>query len=79
MRDELHILLRHVLGEGEGTGADRIGAELVAELLGRRFADDVAAVIVRDPAEEIRIGIFQDNADRMVIDLGDAADPGEIG
>ncbi len=79
MRDELHVLLRHMLGEGEGAGADRSGGELVAEFLGRLFADDVAAVIVRDPAEKIRIGIFQHDADRVVVDLGDAVDPGEIG
>ncbi len=79
MRDQLHVLLRHMFGKGERAGTDRIGSEFIAELFRRLFADDVAAVIIRHPAEKIRLGIFQDDANRQVVDLGDAFDHGEIG
>src|SRR5581483_10844897 len=57
--DEPYVLLRHVLRERERAGADRMGAELVAERLGGLFADDVAAVVVRNAAEKAGVGIFE--------------------
>ena len=54
VRDELHVLLRDVLGEGERAGADRPRVEGCAQLLDRPLADDVAAMVVGDQAQEAR-------------------------
>jgi hypothetical protein len=50
--DEGHALVRLVRLELERAGADRVQAEVVAELLDRLPADDHAAVVVGDEAEE---------------------------
>lgn len=40
------MLLGHLLDEGEGPGADRLGAIAIAQFLAGLAADDVAAMIV---------------------------------
>ena len=75
---ELHILLGHLLDEGEGPGADRLGAIAVAELLAGLAADDVAAMVVGDTAEEIDVRVFQGDADGEVVELLDLVDRREV-
>jgi hypothetical protein len=76
---ELHILLGHLLDEGERPGPDGLGAVAVAQLLAGLAADDVAAMVVGDAAEEVDVRIFQRDADGEVVDLLHLVDRREVG
>ncbi len=77
--DEDHAFVRLVRLEPERTGADRVEAEVVAELLDRLPADDVAAVVVGDEAEEERHRLLQLDANRQRIDRLDGVDRRVVG
>ena len=72
--DEDDALVRLVRLEPERARADRVEAEVVAELLDRLLADDVAAVVVGDEAEEERHRLLQLDAHRQRIDRLDGVD-----
>ena len=67
-----------MLGEAEGAGADRVGAVGVAELLGGLAADDVAAVVVGNPAQEVRVRVFEGDADGERVDGGGRVDTAQF-
>ena len=75
---ELHVLLRLVLGEHERPGADRLLGEVLAHLLGRLLADHVAAVDVRDVAQESRHRVLERDLERVLVDRLDLVDGVEV-
>jgi hypothetical protein len=72
--DEGHALVRLVGLELERAGADRVQAEVVAELLNRLPADDHAAVVVGDEAEEERHRLLELDAHRGRVERLDRFD-----
>ena len=76
---EGHALVRLVGLELERTRADRIEAEVLAELLHRLAAEDEAAVVVGDEPEEGRHRLLQLDPDRVGIDRLDGFDRGVVG
>src|SRR5215218_9220621 len=65
--------------ELERTRADRIEAEVLAELLHRLAAEDEAAVVVGDEPEESGHRLLQLDPDRVGIDRLDGFDRGVVG
>lgn len=66
--DELGVLLRHIFGEHERTGADRLlGEAVLAQFFGRLLTDHVAAMVVHDDAEQARNGLLQRDLDGVFV------------
>ncbi len=66
--EKRHRLLRLVLVEHEGAGADRLLGELLAHLLARLLAYHVAALVVDEQPEQARHLVLQGDPDGVLVD-----------